>query len=114
MSLDTSDVVRDVEITFCSGGRAKNGARRSLEPNRYSLGFPPHLMGVPKGKKSGTFVVDSFQKNASKRAADPGGLKRLQELDDGFLVLPLQFFKLLTYMACLAAVPQDRVAKRRG
>src|ERR1700676_207612 len=80
MSLDTSDVVRDVEITFCSGGRAKNDARRSLEPNRYSLGFPPHLMGVPKGKKSGTFVVDSFQKNASKRAADPGGLKRLQEL----------------------------------
>lgn len=48
------------------------------------------------------------------RGAALGELERLQELDDGFLVLPLQFFKLLTYMACLAVVPQDRVAKRRG
>jgi hypothetical protein len=71
-------------------------------------------MGVPKGKNSATFVVDSFQKNASKRAADLGSLKRLQELDDGFLVLSLQFFKSLTYMACLAAMPQDRIAKRQG
>jgi hypothetical protein len=43
-----------------------------------------------------------------------GGLQRLQEFDDGFLVLPLQFFKFLTYMAGFALVPQDRVAERQG
>jgi hypothetical protein len=52
--------------------------------------------------------------DADESRSTSGSLERLQELDDGFLVLPLQFFKMLTYVACLAAVPHDRVAKRRG
>src|SRR6201984_3811757 len=39
--------------------------------------------------------------------------QRSQELDDGLLIIPLQFFKLLGYMVCFAAVPQDGVAKRQ-
>jgi hypothetical protein len=42
-----------------------------------------------------------------------GSSQRSQELDDGLLIIPLQFFKLLGYMVCFAAVPQDGVAKRQ-
>src|SRR5579864_2332239 len=38
------------------------------------------------------------------------GLERLQEFDDGFLVVPFQFLELLTYMARFALMPQDSVA----
>jgi len=48
-----SSVLFHLLWSFCSGGRAKNGARRSHEPDRYSPGFPPHLMRVPKGTLSG-------------------------------------------------------------
>ena len=39
--------------------------------------------------------------------------QRLQELDDGFLVIPLQLFKLLTYVVCFAMVAQNCVVKRQ-
>ena len=47
-------------------------------------------------------------------SSDGGVSERLQELQDRVLVLLCQFFKLLTYMACLAAVPHDRVVKGQG
>jgi len=40
--------------------------------------------------------------------------QRLQELDDGFLVLSLEFFELLGYVSCFAAMPQDGVPECKG
>src|SRR5208282_647929 len=60
---------------------------------------------------------------ASDRHAGPSGncrirrfliLQRLQELEDGFLILFLQLLKLLAYVGCLTAVAQDGVTKRQG
>jgi hypothetical protein len=46
-------------------------------------------------------------------ATAAGNSQRLQELDDGFSVIPLQLFKLLTYAVCFAMVAQNRVVKRQ-
>src|SRR5439155_21094346 len=40
--------------------------------------------------------------------------KRLQELDDGFLIGHFQFFKLLDDVGGLAAVPRDGFEQRQG
>jgi hypothetical protein len=63
--------------------------------------------------------LDSFADSTPTRIATvhddraPGNSQRLQELDDGFLVIALQLFKLLTYVVCFAMVAQNCVVKRQ-
>jgi len=60
-----SSVLFHLLWSFCSGGRAKNGARRSHEPDR-----SPHLMRVPKGNRFGarlTCVMGILRQQSAKQ-----------------------------------------------
>jgi hypothetical protein len=63
------------------------------------------LVGVMREQKP------SVQLPTTKYLASPSTQRAqlssqgLQELDDGFLLVPFEFFELLGYMSCFAAVP---------
>jgi len=82
-----------------------------------------HLAGEPHGERQGSFTIRrrpnrvEFSTSVSSSRQVVISLfatiirnriessQRPQELNDGLLVLPLQFFKLLGYMVCFAMVP---------